>query len=137
MKKTLILIFSLITLSATVSLAQCDKKVKFISSKTEYVDSRGTVTRTESEDALVQISKSFVSVTVNGENKGMFQIQSITCDWKSPFKEGKTFIKASGDGMNISFTVEGKDGKVTGHFIAEGREDNVIKITADKFEEDI
>ncbi len=135
--KTLILIFSIVALTATASHAQCDKKVKFSSSKTEYLDSGGNLTRTEPENAVVQISKTTVAITVNGESKGNFEIKSLTCDWKVPFKEGKTSIKASQGEMVISFIIEGKGGKVTAQFVAEGREDNVIKVTADKFEEDI
>ncbi|HCN85009.1 MAG TPA: hypothetical protein DIT07_15535 [Sphingobacteriaceae bacterium] len=135
--KNLILIFSLITLSATVSFAQCDKKVKFTSSKTDHLDSGGNITRTQQEDAVVQISKSEVTITVSGESRGAFIIKSITCDWKVPFKEGKTTIRASMDDLTVSLTFEGKGGKVTAQFVAEGHEDDVIRVVADKFEEEI
>lgn len=140
--KNLILIFSMVVLCAAASYAQCDKKVKFTSSKTEHLDSGGNLTRTENEDALVQISKSAVIVTVNGEPRGTFAVKSMTCDWKVPFKEGKMVIKGAmttdqGDGLTVSLTFEGKDGKVTGYFVAEGQEEDVIKVVANKFEEDI
>jgi hypothetical protein len=135
--KTLILIFSLITLTATVSLAQCDKKVKFSSSKTDHLDSGGNVTRTEQEDAVVRISKAIIAIMVNGESKGSYTITSTTCDWKVPFKEGKTSIRASNDERTILLTIEGKAGKVTAHFVVEGNEDDAIRVTLDKYEEDI
>lgn len=135
--KTLILFVSLIALTATASFAQCDKKVKFTSSKTEYVDSGGNLIRTEFEESVVKISKSEVAITVYGESKGTFAVKSTTCDWKVPFKEGKMTILGSMGEMNISFTLEGKNGKLVANFVVEGREDNTIRVTADKFEEDI
>ena len=98
---------NLIVMSATVSFAQCDKKVKFRSSKTDHVDSGGNLTRTQQEDAIVQVGKSTVAITVSGESRGIFTIKSMTCDWKVPFKEGKTTIKASMDGLNVTLTFEG------------------------------
>lgn len=139
--KNLIIIVTLITMGATISFAQCDKNVKFTSSKTEHLDSGGNLTRTEMEEVVVQISKTTVVVTVSGESRGAFTIKSLTCDWKVPFKEGKMAIKGGmttdqGDALTVSLTFEGKDGKVTGYFVAEGQDD-VIKVVANKFEEEI
>lgn len=135
--KTLILMATFFTLGTVATYAQCDKKVKFTSSKTDHVDAAGNISRTEDEEALVQIGKSTVSITVNGESKGVYGITSQTCDWKVPFKEGKTTIKAAREDMNISLVIEGKGGKVTAYFVAAGREDDGIRVTTTKFEEDL
>ena len=67
-------------------------------------------------------------------------IDSFTCEWKTPFKEGKTVIKTSitnpqGQTFSLTITIEGKEGKIT--FLAEMAEmpDQKIRIVVEKFEE--
>jgi len=67
-------------------------------------------------------------------------VNSITCDWKTPYKEGKTVIKATmsspgGQTMNMTITIEGKDGKNI--FMGEFNEspDRKVRLTLEKFEE--
>lgn len=67
-------------------------------------------------------------------------IKSVSCEWKTPFKNGKTVLKAAlegqqGETMNLTITIEGKEGKID--FLAEMDEnaDEKISIVVDKFEE--
>src|SRR5688500_14132203 len=100
-----------------ISLAQCDKKSVFTSSHTEYLHANGKLQRTKDEKWVVEISKSEVIVTPeNDERKMTGTIKSDSCDWKTPFKVGKSIIKATftreGESpMNATVTIEGKDGK--------------------------
>jgi hypothetical protein len=122
------------------SFAQCDKKVIVTSSKTEYLDANGEVQRSVDEVTTVEFDKKDIIITP-GDNPSMQgTIDSMTCDWKTPFKEGKTVIKTSitnpqGQTFGLTITIEGKEGKIT--FLAEMAEmpDQKIRIVVEKFEE--
>jgi predicted methyltransferase len=67
-------------------------------------------------------------------------IQSHACDWKVPYKEGKSIIRATftneqGDTMNATMTIEGKDDRVTVFLDLEEMPDRKIRVTLDTFEE--
>ena len=135
--KKIILTLSLVIGLAAVTLAQCDKTVELTSSKTNHMDEKGTVTRTDDETAVIVISKSAVDISVNGDHKINAPIKSNTCNWTTPFKEGKTVIKATADhdgqDENVTITIEGKDGKVTLLFEMENQPGDRIKVSIDKF----
>src|SRR5256885_7782113 len=121
MKKILLSAF-LITALGTISNAQCnkDKKITFTSSKTEYLDASNTVQDTKDEKTVMEINNNDITLVMNEQEdqKLTGTIKSSACDWKVPFKEGKSVIKATlsdprGDTKNVTITIEGKDGKVT------------------------
>ena len=92
------------------------------------------------EKTLVEFDKTGIVISAGDETKLTGTIKSYTCEWKVPFKEGKTIIKAilvdqSGDVKNVTITIRAKDGKVT--FLAEVEEmpDKKIRLVIDKFEE--
>lgn len=135
--KKIILTLSLLIGITAVTFAQCDKTVVLNSSKTNHMDESGTITRTDNETAQIEIDKSAVNISVNGEHKVTANIKSNSCNWTVPFKEGKTVIKAvadhNGEDKNITITIEGKDGKVTLFFEMEDEPGDRIKVAADKF----
>ncbi|MBC7830207.1 MAG: hypothetical protein H7122_20860 [Chitinophagaceae bacterium] len=139
MKKTLFAVL-LLSIGSITGYAQCARQVILTSSKTEYLDSNGALQKTEEEKSVVEINKSEIIITPGNEDHKMTGIiKSDTCNWKTPFKEGKTVIKATlsrdGNTMNATITIEGKDGKITLLFEVEERPDRKIRIVADKFEE--
>lgn len=138
--KTMTLVFALLVAGCTMSFAQCEKNLILTSSKTEHMNADGVVQRTDDETAKIELSKSAVNVSVNDEHKISGTIKSQTCDWKVPFKEGKTVIKAAvsndqGEERNVTITIEGKDGKVTLLFEMEGMPEDRIRVGIDKFAE--
>jgi hypothetical protein len=141
--KTIAFILALLVAGCTASFAQCGKKFTITTSKTDHLDDKGNVTRTDNENAVVVIGKSDIKITVTNsgdEHEMTGTIQSTTCDWPVAYKEGKTVLKAiiSGNGgpdRNVTITITGANGKVTLLFDAEGEEDGHIRVTADKFEE--
>jgi hypothetical protein len=138
--KTIILIISLLIAGTAITFGQCDKKVVLTTSKTEHLDANGIVIRTSDEKAVVELSKSDLTITVNDEHKMTGKITSNTCNWNIPFKQGKTIIKATisdeqGEDKKVTITIEGKDGKVTLLFEMEGMPDDRIRVGIDKFEE--
>ncbi|ASU35493.1 hypothetical protein [Mucilaginibacter xinganensis] len=135
--KKIILTLGLLVAIGTATFAQCDKSVVLNSSKTDHLDADGKLTRSEDESAMIEISKTTVDVSINGEHKIAGIIKSTTCDWKVPFKEGKTVIKAStdrdGQEKTFTMTIEGKDGKVTLYFEMEGEPNDKVRVGIDKF----
>ncbi|HWZ14076.1 MAG TPA: hypothetical protein VNW95_02475 [Mucilaginibacter sp.] len=138
--KTITLIFSLLVAGCTMSFAQCEKNLVLTSSKTEHMNADGVVQRTDDETAKIELTKTAINVSVNDEHKITGTIKSQTCDWKVPFKEGKTVIKAAvsndqGEERNVTITIEGKEGKVTLLFEMDGMPDDRIRVGIDKFAE--
>ena len=137
--KTIIAALFLMVAGSTISFAQCDKTVTLTSSKTTHLDESGNVERTKDEKAVITITPTDITIVPGDEEHKMTgKITSKTCDWKVPFKEGKTVIKSivSGDGgddKDITVTIEGKGGKVTLTFEAVGL-NGKIQVVADKFE---
>lgn len=137
--KKIIISVSLLVLFCTVTYAQCGQKGILTASKTEYLDPNGEVERTVDEKTVIEITKSDVTITLP-ERVMTATIKSDSCNWKEPFKEGKSIIKGTltdgqGDVKNVTFIIEGKDGKV--NFLAQLDEmpDRRIRVIADKFEE--
>lgn len=142
MKSTLLALFLLVA-GSTVSLAQCDKKVSLTASKSQKLDESGSVQDTRTEQTIIEINKAVITVAITGDNGNQNMtgvIKSNTCNWKIPFKEGKTVINTilkgdNGEEKEFTLTIEGKDGKVT--LLAESptMPDNKIKLDIEKFEE--
>jgi hypothetical protein len=118
------------------SYAQCEKKSVLTSSTTEYLTSTGEVRRVKEEITTIEFDSKTITIAP-GDHVMDGTINSITCDWKTPYKEGKTVIKstiAMGDqSMDVVITIEGKDGKII--LLFEENADKRIRVTADKFEE--
>jgi hypothetical protein len=117
------------------------KKVSLSSSRTQHLDSGGTLQETVDEQTTIEMNKSDITViTDNGNQKMTGTFKLNTCDWKIPFKEGKTVLNTTlnndnGESKNFTLTIEGKDGKVT--LLAESKDmpDRKIRLALDKFEE--
>jgi uncharacterized protein GlcG (DUF336 family) len=67
-------------------------------------------------------------------------VKSTSCNWKIPFKEGKTVVRAtltdaSSDSKNVTITIEGKEGKLTLLAEVDDEPNHKIRVAIDKFEE--
>lgn len=139
MKK--ILLGLILCISTTlISYAQCDKKVTLTGSRTEYLGADSSVQRTEDEHSLIEFDKNNITIIPGNEDHKMNgTITSATCNWQTPFKEGKTVLKVALDDndkkVNITITITGKDGKIS--FLAEVDNDpnKKIRLVVDTFEE--
>jgi len=132
-------ILTLLFVAAAVisSYAQCDKKSVLTSSVTEYLTSSGEIRKSVEEQTTIEFDSKTISIAP-GDHTMEGTIDSISCDWKTPYKVGKTVINtsiASPDGriMNAMVTIEGREGKIT--LLFEESPDRRIRITLDKFEE--
>jgi len=138
--KQIILALTLLIAGQTAGFAQCDKTVLINSSKTEYLDGTGTLKRTVDENSIIEISKSNITIAPGNGEKMYAVIKSDSCNWKTPYKEGKTIIKAvfnreDGKTMNSTITLEGRDDKLTLLMETEEMPDKKIRVVIDKFEE--
>lgn len=112
------IIFSLLFISATgiTTYAQCNQRVTFIASNTDYQDGKGTV----AENTSVVFDNQDVSIMTNGnvDDQLVGTVLSSSCDWKKSYREGKTIVKANVSNKkwgskNATLTMEGKDGNVS------------------------
>ena len=125
--------------SASV-FAQCGKDLILTSSKTEYLNAAGEVQRTVDEECVITIDKAKVNIAPADKEVMTATVVSTTCEWKDAFKTGKTTLQAKfkdddGAEKDATITIEGKDGKITCLMTQKERPDRVIKVVADKFEE--
>ena len=138
LKKTLIIIFLMVA-GTTAGFAQCDQTVTLTSSKTNQFDDQGHIDSRD-EHTVITISKTEITIVPGSDHKMTGPISSKICEWKTPFKEGKTVIKAklsdeNGDHeKNATITITGAAGKVTLTFEAEEMPGKKIQVIADKFE---
>ena len=128
---------SLLLLCHALSFSQCDKNVVINSSKTEYLGVDSVVQRTVEENTVIDITRPDITITP-GDKKMTAVIKSETCNWKTPFKEGATILKATfmddGKEINATITIEGKDGKLT-LWVQSEEMPTIIRVPIDKFEE--
>lgn len=136
-KQVLFLLLAFITGGSIY--AQCDKKVMLTSSLTEYLDESGQLQRSVDEETIVEYDSKNIMISPAGRTmEGT--IHSMTCDWKTPFKEGRSviklsFVRSNGETENMTVTIEGKDGKVTLIAVMESNPGRQIRVAVDKFEE--
>ncbi len=137
--KKAVLAFGLILLGSTISFAQCDKPVMLVSSATNYYNAKGELQRTRDEESIITLTKTQVIIAPGDEaHKMTGDIKTYTCNWPTPYKEGKTIVTTvftdGGKTLNATITIEGKAGKVTVTMEAAEMPDMKIQVVADKFE---
>ncbi len=133
MKTTIITLF--ISLAATLTtFAQCEENAILTTSKTNLADPSGNATGVKDEKTTLRFSKSAILLNIDGKDRGELKIVSHTCNWKVPYKEGKSVIQAILNDSDYTLTLEGKEGKVTLHVVKNESDDSILTMTADKFE---
>ncbi len=137
--KQLLLAAGLLT-AATAGYGQCEKKTVLTASKTDHLAADSSVER--SEDGVITVEFDKTNFLVNQPNEGLIpgKVDSVTCNWPTPYKVGKTWMKVTltnpqGEPQHFTVTIEGKAGKVILLAVMEGQPSHKIRIIADKFEE--
>ena len=126
---------------AIAAKAQCEKPIRFVSAKTEYLDSNKVVQRTVEENSTMLVNqKELTIIPGNPDNRLTGQISSNKCDWKIPFKLGKSIIRATardqnGREFNVTIIIEGTKENVTAVLQVDERPNRIIRITATEFAE--
>jgi hypothetical protein len=118
---------------------QCGTKVVLTSSQTQHLGGDTSVQRTEDEKTVIEFDKSTITISP-GDNHMTGKVDSITCNWTTPYKVGKTRLKVTitndqGETKRATITIEGRDGRIVLLAELEDMPDERIRLTADKFEE--
>ena len=113
----LILAVVMLVVTGMQANSQCDKKVTWSGVKGEMYDTNGGLLDTKSDSIFLVTEPQKITVRFKSDEKELEgTVTQKTCDWKEPYKNGKTVYNTTVllDGVSSSavFTVEAKDGKV-------------------------
>jgi len=99
------------------SIAQCDRNVIYNSGKADFIDSLGKIIDTKQGKITITLTKKeFVLIHDDNEDDALRgDIKNFACEWKDPFKNGKTIFESeiidkSGERNKAVVNIEGKDG---------------------------
>ena len=118
MKKITVMAVACIFLGL-VSKAQCDQNIKWISSKSEFIDTSGKLEHADDETVEVTTSATKVSIVPHGSAEETLNgdITDYSCNWQDK-QNGKTSFKAAlvdarGDTLHATITIEAVNDKTT------------------------
>jgi len=139
MKKITVLVSVLMAIALSTK-AQCDKTIKWTSTKADFLDTAGNLQNTQSEPVEVTTTPTKVSIVRSGAQQTMQgNITDYSCKWKDK-QNGKTTFKSvllddkENKTRHATITIEAVNGKTTISLRAE-EEPTVIKLNVDSFEE--
>ena len=122
-------------------ISQCDKKIKWSSSKAEMFDTNGALLDTKTGTIIVETDQQKISVVFKESTEAGLEgiIKEKTCDWKEAFRNGKTIyhttVNIDGKTSDAKFTIEAKDGKTIITLAIEIMEGKKFLIYVDTYEE--
>ena len=73
---------------------QCGTKVVLTSSQTQHLGTDSSIQRTDDEKTVIEFDKSTIAISP-GDNHLTGKVDSITCNWTTPYKVGKTRLKVT------------------------------------------
>jgi hypothetical protein len=141
MKKIAVLV-SILTATAFTVKAQCDKPIKWTSSKSEFLDTSGTLQQARDEKVEVTTTPQKVSILIHHESEEKRMegdVSNYSCKWKDK-QNGKTVFNSllldteENKTRHATITIEAVNGKTTILLRAE-EEPNVIRLNVDSSEE--
>lgn len=126
---------------AAAAKAQCNQSLQLSSAKTNFLNADYQSQGSREEKTVIDITPAAITITPNGNAADALtgKIKAMQCNWKIPFKEGKTVIKTdlvdpSGDTKDATITIEGRDGKITLLAEAKERPNQIMQLEVNKFE---
>ena len=96
---------------------QCGRsKVVLTSSQTQHLGADSSLQRTDDEKMVIEFDKSTITISP-GDNHMTGKVDSIACNWTTPYKVGKTRLRVTitndqGETKKATITIEGKDGRI-------------------------
>jgi endo-1,4-beta-D-glucanase Y len=117
MKKLFLLALTIII--GFSAMSQCTSSITWKASKGEMLDENGNVMDTKTGNIVIESSRTNFSLVLDENQNEVLRgnVKDMVCEWKIPFKTGKTTFKSSLSGGNESrdgeITIEGKDDKIT------------------------
>ena len=139
MKQKLLFLFIACTIGA-YGYAQCDKKIILTAYGFESRNKQNEVVMKDTQRLTTIVYDAKIIEVVSETSILNGTIDSVYCNWKTPFKEGQTFIKCmlaydNGDVWPAKLTITGKDGKLSLLVDIEHPDAFLMRFTLDKFEE--
>jgi hypothetical protein len=141
MKKSILLLFVIGALGVK-TMAQCDKKILYTSSKQEWLNSKDEVQKKDQDKVTIEVSKAGITFTHNDDPNDVMQgdVKDMNCNWTEAYKNGKTTMQATlteghGDVHDAAVIIEGKDGVMFIILELKDHPDMKIKAYIDKYEE--
>jgi hypothetical protein len=136
-KQISLLLLAVVT--SIFSYGQCDKKIMLYGSSFEMLSASDEV-KLKDERSISIVYDSKLILFTPGDITMEGTVNSITCEWKTPFKEGKTVImstitRANGTSVNGTLTIEGKNGRNILIAEFEGSDYPKLRLILEKFEE--
>jgi hypothetical protein len=140
MKKITVLVCAFIA-TAFIANAQCDKNIKWTSSKTEILDTAGSVLKQRDEAVEVTTTPSKISIIRHDEQDHRMEgdVTNVVCKWQDK-QNGKTTFKSAlldpdeNKTRHATITIEAVNGKTIILLQAE-EETTAIRLNIDSSEE--
>ena len=137
--KQLLLAATLLT-AATMGYGQCEKKTVLSATKTDHLAADSSLQRSDDGAITIEFDKTTFNVNPPNESPLTGKVDSLICNWPTPYKVGKTWMKVTmtnqqGEVHHFTVTIEGKDGKVALYAKMESQPDQMIRLIADTFKE--
>jgi hypothetical protein len=134
------LVAAVLLTTATAGYSQCEKKTVLSAAKTDHLAADSSFKQSDEGVITIEFDKTTFNVNPPNESPLTGKVDSYTCNWPTPYKVGKTQLKvtltnAQGETHKVSVTIEGKAGKVLLYAVMDDHADQLIRLTADKFEE--
>jgi hypothetical protein len=135
-----LLLAGLLVAAGLAGYSQCDKKVVLTASKTDHLGADSGVERSVDENTIIEFDRATITVAPGENPKMTGKVNSITCNWTTPYKIGRTQIKATltnpeGESRDLTITIENKAGKIVLLAVIDEEPEKKIRLVADKFEE--
>ncbi len=136
-KQVLLLVLAVVT--NIFSYGQCNKKIMLYGSSFEMLNASDEVQLKDDRSIRIVYDSKLILYTP-GDITMKGTVDSIKCDWKTPFKEGKTVImstitRTDGTTVNATLTIEGKNGQNILIAEFEGSDYPKLRLRLEKFEE--
>jgi len=135
-----ILFFVMLVVTGIQANSQCDKKVSWYATKGEMYNTNGDLLDKKQDSIFFDTDPQKITLRFKSDDKALEgTITEKNCDWKEPFRNGKTVYHAAvfvdGVNSNATFIVEAKDGKITLSLVMEARMERKFLIYIDSFKE--
>jgi len=135
-----LLIAGLLLAAGHIAHSQCDKKILLTSSKTDHLGADSGVQRSVDENTVIEFDHSTISVAPGDNPKMTGKVNTVTCNWSTPYKVGRTQMKVTltnpqGETKDLTITIENKAGKIVLLAVLDDEPEKKIRLVADKFEE--
>lgn len=135
-----ILAFFILFVTSLPAISQCDRKVTWYASKGDMLDANGTLLDSREDSIFLETDAQKITLRFKSDQNALEgTIKEKACDWKEPFKNGKTVyqttVSIDGRTSNAIFTVEAKEQKITLSLTIEEMKDKKFLIYIDRYEE--